>query len=274
MSDVTTAPLFAGASDASTCEIISGGGRSNDASRSGGVRSAGVDAGASSATSASSSSDDTPCTVRPANGRVLWCVAYVRPGHELAMEQRIRRVAADALDDTAVLRREVARRRDGSWITEVSTMFPGYVMLASHDPDLLQAQLKLITAPVRLLRTGGAVSTLATLDAAEVELIHALGGAGRTVAMSRGAIVDGALAVEHGPLRGREDLIVRVDRHRRMAFLDPVAFGCLANPELAEAVERLAAEDGMRPGRGSVRPGRSAKRTHAPYVGLEVVAKS
>ena len=40
------------------------------------------------------------------------------------------------------------------------------------------------------------------------------------VGMSEGVIADGRTVVRSGPLRGREDLIRKIDRHKRVAFLD------------------------------------------------------
>ena len=78
-------------------------------------------------------------------------------------------------------------------------------------------QLDLLAPSAHLVGTGGAV---ATLSDEEVAFVRDFGGARHVVEMSRGAIVDGRLVVSEGPLAGREHLVAKIDRHKRIAFLD------------------------------------------------------
>lgn len=183
------------------------------------------------------------------NERVMWCAVQVRPGHERAMAHRMERVAGAAVQQTMVLRRELPFRRDGIWTVRTDVLFPGYVIVATCDAEDLASKLDLITEFHHLLRQGDAV---ATLDEGEVALIHALGGTSHTVSVSLGEIVQGRLRVTAGPLMGREDLVTKIDRHKRLAYLDAPAF------------PRIAGGTGLAPD--------SPRR--APRVGLEVMAKS
>lgn len=177
------------------------------------------------------------------------------------MAHRIERVAAAsngagaasaAVLDTFVLRRELPYRQDGVWGVRTDLLFPGYVLVATGDTEALERQLDLITEFHQLVRQGDAVATLAP---EEVALVRGLGGLSRTVGVSLGEIVAGELVVRRGPLMGREGIIAKIDRHKRVAYLDPAAF-----PRIAGGLG-LGAE-----GR------RSSRRM--PRVGLEVMAKS
>ncbi len=63
------------------------------------------------------------------------------------------------------------------------------------------------------------------LDASTVALLSELAGPDHLLAASEGAIVDGRLVVYSGPLAGREDLVMKIDRHKRVAYLDMSLLG-------------------------------------------------
>lgn len=161
------------------------------------------------------------------------------------MAHRIERVCgSSAVADTFVLKRELPFKQNGVWAVRTDVLFPGYVLVCTPNTDLLKTQLNLVTEFHRLVCMGDVPATLA---AQEVELIQTLGGNGRTVETSLGEIVNGVLHVTFGPLKGRESLIAKIDRHKRVAYLDACSFSWTGT-------------------------GEGARRM--PKVGLEVVAKS
>lgn len=139
------------------------------------------------------------------------------PGHERAQARRAARVAGDSLIDGFVLYRQALRRFEGAWYLREEVMFPGYVFLVTADRTALAERLDLLAPSARLVGAGGAV---ATLSDEEVAFVRDFGGARHVVEMSRGAIVDGRLVASEGPLAGREHLVAKIDRHKRIAFLD------------------------------------------------------
>lgn len=151
----------------------------------------------------------------PANGTL--CALRVTPGHERAMARRVRRVAAAGLNDCYVLLTERERRRAGLWHKELVPTFPSYLILDVRNSDALERGLRLLTAPADLPRVGGAPAAIPAEDAA---LLRTLAGPDHVIRASRGVIEDGALRVWEGPLAGREQLVRRIDRHRRAAYLD------------------------------------------------------
>lgn len=158
----------------------------------------------------------TPTADAAAHPAAVWCVLQVAPGHEDAMAARVARVAGASLDDCFVLRRQALRRRGGAWRLCDEVMFPGYIFLVTDDPAGLAEGLGLLTSFAYLLNRDGAPSTL---DEREVAFVRDFGGPQHTVALSRGSIEGGRLTVEEGPLKGREHLVAKVDRHKRMAWL-------------------------------------------------------
>ena len=68
-----------------------------------------------------------------------------------------------------------------------------------------------------LLGAGDAIFSLTSEEAA---FVSEFGGADHVVGMSQGVIEDGRTVVRSGPLRGREGLVRKIDRHKRVAYLD------------------------------------------------------
>lgn len=194
---------------------------------------------------------------RAVGASAVFCAVQVRLGSEDAMARRILRVAEPLARDAFALRRELLRREDGAWHTRQDVLFPGYVIVETSDPSELVRRMGVLTELSYVLR--GAGGGIAVLEKHEAELVHALGGSSRTVGVSKGEIVAGYLHVFSGPLTGLEHLVSKIDRHKRIAYLDAAAFGHLsAEPRYA----------GVR--RGS--SGQGARR-RMPRVALEVVRK-
>ena len=237
------------------CVIVAGGGASSEA------RLRGASDPVAHLVQAHNSAFAAPAHNADPLAAATWCAVQVRPGHERAMAHRIERIAGanasgaatgSAVLDTLVLRRELPFRQDGVWGVRTDLLFPGYVLVATGDIDALESQLNLITEFHQLVRQG---DTVATLAPEEVALIRSLGGSTRTVGISMGEIIAGELVVRRGPLMGRENIVAKIDRHKRVAYLDPTAF-----PRITD----------------SVGPGVEGRRfqRRMPRVGLEVMAKS
>lgn len=191
----------------------------------------------------------------PAHAPLARFVVQVAPSREDAAARRVAALGGDAVQTCFPLRRQMLRKKAGAWNYALEPLFPGYLFLASDNPEAVDFALRRSTQPDLML---GADGRLATLSDAEAALVHALADAQGVVRSSRGRIVEGDLVVESGPLVGLEELVRRVDRHHRAAWLDPsraaeVLLG--ADPSCAAASALPTASHGIK-------------------VGLEVVSKS
>ena len=175
------------------------------------------------------------------------------------MARRIVRAAEGVALDAYALRREMLRREDGAWRLRHDVLFPGYVIVETCDPELLAKRLEVLSASSHLVQgAGGAVGTLTEREAA---LVRTLGGRDHMVGVSVGEIVSNKLTVTSGPLVGLERLVAKIDRHKRIAYLDAAAFASFAAGE----PRRLGRRGGAAIARAEVpRPVR---------VALEVVRK-
>lgn len=101
-------------------------------------------------------------------------------------------------------------RYGGQWHLERRTALPGCVFLDGTD--------------VRMLRRGRQGKKAAGRDLSlapcEAPYLKDLCRDGRLIEMSRGVIRNGAPVVTSGPLKGRERLIRRIDRHKRTAQIE------------------------------------------------------
>ena len=96
------------------------------------------------------------------------------------------------------------RREGGTWVARAESVWPGYV-LAEPAPGA----------------DPGGLGAVGELTPAESALVRRLGGATHVVQASQGRIVGGRLVVDFGPLVDLEPLVAKVDRHRRLAWLEP-----------------------------------------------------
>lgn len=100
-------------------------------------------------------------------------------------------------------------RYGGTWHLEKKMALPGCVFVAGTNV-LLERNWK------RELKQSCEVS----LIPCEVPYLKELCDSGSIIEISRGIIRNGAVVVSSGPLKGRESLIRRIDRHKRTAQIE------------------------------------------------------
>lgn len=151
-------------------------------------------------------------------------VIQVVGGQEAKAAEAISAMAQCAVRDCFVLRREVMKRKDGAWRKRIERLFPGYVFVETDDPLRVRQLLRSVPAFTRLL--GSAGDTFVPLTSDEVAWISVHTNAETHVLeMSEGAIEGDRVTVTSGPLKGKEASITRIDRHKRLAWVDMDMFG-------------------------------------------------
>lgn len=158
----------------------------------------------------------------------MWYVIQVADGRELSTVQRIkRRVDPAAYRRVFNLERMHRRKRDGAWVDVPEVLFPGYVFVDTKTPDDFCDELAKVPALTKLLENGeGSGRRFVPVSDADMTLLAVLvGGDGRTMDVSEGIIEGGKLVVTNGPLAGLEPLVKKVDRHKRLAWLEADLFG-------------------------------------------------
>ena len=109
-----------------------------------------------------------------------------------------------------------SRRR--GWIDVQKPLLPGYVIVVSDRLDLVIRTLREIPEFARLLKMGKSFVPLAAEERARIEALS--NNDNRCIDMSMGVIDHGRVVVQSGPLCGREAMIVGVNRHKNVAFVE------------------------------------------------------
>ena len=154
----------------------------------------------------------------------VWYVVQVAAGREANAEAMIRRfVDEGALEECFVPRYELMKSFRGEWRLCTAKLFPGYVIAVTDDIDALEAELRKVPAFTKLLASGDAFLPLAP---EEIDWIAAFTESGdRVIEMSEGVIEGDQVRITKGPLRHHEGWIKKINRHKRLAYLEIEMFG-------------------------------------------------
>ena len=100
--------------------------------------------------------------------------------------------------------------------------YPGYVFLIAQNLECLVNGLKKVIGLTKLIGIGDQIVPLVQ---EEVELLMRIGTDKQLVEMSSGIIENDRVQILSGPLMGMEGNIRRIDRHKRIAYLEIEMFG-------------------------------------------------
>ena len=181
-------------------------------------------------------------------------VIQVVGGTESRVCDLINKLLNDIVDDCFVPRREVMRREEGQWKRVQETLFPGYLFVKTNDIQHVSERLASIPAFTRLL--GVSDERIIPLSQDEVAWLTALlQPLDKVVEMSVGVIEGEKVIVTDGPLVGQEALISKIDRHKRLAYLDMRMFGRTKTIKVGLEIVRKSVPSGNVPGESDSREG-------------------
>lgn len=121
------------------------------------------------------------------------------------------------LQEIVCFRYQRMMRYGGSWHLERKTLLPGYIFLFGTEKVILRRQKR--AGAYRGRQGRGQADAEILLYPCEISYLKMLCSDGDLIEMSRGIIKKGVLVVTEGPLKGREALIRKIDRHKRTAEL-------------------------------------------------------
>ena len=109
---------------------------------------------------------------------------------------------------------------------ETRDLFPGYLFIETSDPEALGKRLaesaKYRADYVKLLKNDNLVMPLLP---DEERWYRQIANDSHVIEMSFGRVEDGHVTVTSGPLKGMEDQIVHVNRHKRIAVVRAMFLG-------------------------------------------------
>lgn len=115
------------------------------------------------------------------------------------------------------------RKIRGQWYNVEEILFKGYVFMITDHIDALFNELKKIPDLTKLLGNDG--KNIYPIYKEEAMFLTKFGGNEHVVEISSGYIEGDMIRITHGPLMGQEGNIVKIDRHKRVAYVDVSLFG-------------------------------------------------
>lgn len=149
----------------------------------------------------------------------MWYVIQVFTGTEEKTAAEItRRVDPGVLSECFNPRYETQMHLRGEWRSVERPLFPGYVIADTQRPEDLADQLRRVTAFTRILGSDEKFTPLAREEAAWISEFTQKGR--RVIGMSEGVIEGDEVIILSGPLLRQHAQIVKINRRKRLAFLN------------------------------------------------------
>ena len=145
----------------------------------------------------------------------MWYVLQVRTGTEENIRTQCRNNIPEAvLTRCFIPYYEEKRRIRGTWTVIRKVLFPGYVFAVTDRPGDLYQSLKQVIGLTKLIGTG---QEIVPLTEEEKNFLEELEG--------------DQVIVTKGPLKGKEGMIRKIDRHKRKVWLEVKMFGKMQRVE-------------------------------------------
>lgn len=160
-----------------------------------------------------------------------WYVIQVRS----KLEEKIKKscemiISKEFLKECFVPKNIRLKKVEGKWREVEEILFDGYVFLVSDTPDELFFELKKIPDLTKML--GRSDNEIFSLYEDEVEFLKSFSNFQHIVEMSSGFIENDVVNITSGPLQGKEGIIRKIDRHKRIAIIEVELFGKLTTAKV------------------------------------------
>lgn len=166
----------------------------------------------------------------------MWYVVQVRTGTEENVRmQCVRKISPEILERCFIPYYEEKKHIRGEWTVQKKVLFPGYVFAVTEDLEKLYESLKSVIGLTRLIGTG---REIVPISEEERQFLLDFGGEEQAAPLSVGIIENSVTKILSGPLKGKEGLIRKIDRHKRKAWLEVEMFG--RKQEIQVALEIVA----------------------------------
>lgn len=153
-----------------------------------------------------------------------WYVIQVRSGQEERIVQQCHLlIDQQVLNECFIPKYKRLKKDQGKWQEVEETLFKGYVFMISDDVKELFQQLHRITDLTKLLGKYG--EDIYPLHAKEIEFLKSFGKEEHIIECSVGYVEGDQIIIEQGPLKGKEAMIRKINRHKRIAEIELEMFG-------------------------------------------------
>ncbi len=152
----------------------------------------------------------------------IWYLLDCQGQDEQAMVKLCEKhVPQDVLEAAWVLKFQKLLRYQGEWHVAEKNLFPGHIMLSVADRKDSKSSLEEALAGIFPARSREERDRcLCAVRRDSEKKLRELCCNGALIKLSRGRIRDGHVTVTGGPLEGCERSIRKIDRHKRIAWLE------------------------------------------------------
>ncbi|HIY84255.1 MAG TPA: antiterminator LoaP [Candidatus Rubneribacter avistercoris] len=154
----------------------------------------------------------------------MWYVVQTVGGQEKQVLDLLEKlIGQDLVQEAFVPQYEVKKRIRGEWRMRTEVLLPGYLFVVTDDPGKLRDELRSVPKFTRLLANN---DVFVPLNDQEVAFINAFTKPGRrVVGFSNGVMEGDEIVILNGPLMHQAGLVKKVDRHKRLAYLEMEMLG-------------------------------------------------
>ena len=147
-----------------------------------------------------------------------WYVVQVKSGHERQIAEKCRTMISDDILKECFIPEYIRKKKYlGKWHDVKDILFKGYVFMISDEVNQLYVELKKIPDFTKVI--GKKKEEIYPLTVEEISFLKSFGKEDHIVEMSTGFIQGEHIFITEGPLQGKEGLIIKIDRHKRIAYL-------------------------------------------------------
>lgn len=147
-----------------------------------------------------------------------WYAIHVQTGSEkIVCEKMIQLTERAFYHELFVPMAEYMTKKDAVYQTRIRPLFPGYLFLVTDRLGEIIPVFQRISDFKRIVRTG---VDIMPIQQEEADLIAGICDEEHEVRMSTGIIQNSQILITNGPLKGREGLIRKIDRHHRTALVE------------------------------------------------------
>lgn len=152
-----------------------------------------------------------------------WYAVQVRSGKEDEIVNACQiYVDNHALNECFIPRCKKMKKFRGKWHNVEEILFKGYVFMITDYIDKLYIELKKIPDLTKILGNDG--ENIYPIRKEEAMFLTRFGGENHMVDISYGFIEGDVIRISDGPLMGQEGNIIKIDRHKRIAYINVSLF--------------------------------------------------
>lgn len=155
----------------------------------------------------------------------MWYVIQTLAGEEETVKLMTEKyLSKDCYEECRILYYIRKKRYRGEWHEERERLLPGYLFLEADSPWPAWKALKRVTKFSRLVKNKGE-NEIYPISSEEEAFLRRLAGDNGEIEISYGMIEGDAVRIVSGGLMGMEAIIRKIDRHKRIAYIEMRIFG-------------------------------------------------